>query len=704
MEKNIENVVKQLRSTLSKMDIALANIDDAIVWVDVGGNIRWCNFAFDKLVGRSHLETLGSKIAKCLPLELNGQQIEEQNYPSQTVLANKTKKRDVYTHRAQENENSLDISTSCFHFDEYEYCAILIIHDITNSLKTLDQVMESEERYELAASGCNDGLIDWDLNTGKTYYSEGWKIMLGFNDQEIGNSPDEWLNRVHPDDLSNLKNTYTNALKEKSKQLEVEYRINDSKDNYLWMRFRAVAVTNKRFPKGRIVGWQTNIGVQKAIEEQFRIDALHDKLTKLPNRTLIIDRLHNLIQRAKRHSEHKFAVLFIDVDRFKIVVDSLGHSTTDKLLVMLADRLKNVLRDGDSIGRFGGDEYVILLDSVLNESEVMMIVKRIQKSVSDSFHVDKQEIHITLSIGIAMNSTETENPEELLRDADNAMYRAKTKGHACHEFFDKEMHTHALDRLNLEADLRRAIVNKELAVYYQPIISLKTGKIVRSEALLRWFHPKRGLIPPVDFITLAEETGIIISLGEWVLTTALHQAKEWEEFGLQPTMVSVNFSSKQFHQPDLVKFVKNILNNVGVEKTTLEIEITENSAMQDIDNTTEILNGLKEIGVQLSIDDFGIGYSSLNYLKHFPLDCIKIDRSFIRNLHQNKDNLSITSAIIAMAHSLDLRVVAEGIETKEQLSILREKGCDEGQGFLFSKAISAKDTTHLLKVFKPIHI
>jgi len=432
-------------------------------------------------------------------------------------------------------------------------------------------------------------------------------------------------------------------------------------------------------------------------EKQLLHDAFHDNLTALPNRALLIDRLDRLIERAKRHPKEIFAVLFIDLDRFKLVNDSLGHLMGDKLLIQVGKRLTKIMRVSDTVARLGGDEFVILLAEIRHEYEVVLVTERVNKLLQSQFNLDSQEIFITASIGIVIYQPHYKQPMEILRDADTAMYNAKSKGATRFQIFDKTMHSQAMAVFEFEADLRRAVKQKEFVIYYQPIISLEDDKIVRLEALIRWEHPKRGLVPPLDFIPLAEETGLILPIGEWVLQTVCQQSQAWQGQGFVPTPISmaVNFSAQQFHQKDIVQLIKKELDKTNTKIFTLEIEITESVAMQNVEFTVSLLKELRLMGIQISIDDFGTGYSSLSSLKLFPIDTIKIDRNFTKDLDKNEDNAAITKAIIMMAHSLGFRVVAEGVETKEQLEFLRKQGCDEVQGFLYSPAVPPEEVPQL---------
>lgn len=561
-----------------------------------------------------------------------------------------------------------------------------------------EELRESEERYALAAQGANDGLWDWDLKSNQIYFSPRWKSMLGFEENEIGNSPEEWFTRVHPKDIERLKTKITAHLGGHVHHLQDEHRMLHKDGTYRWMLGRGLAVRNPEGRASRMAGSQTDIAERKAAEERLLHDAFHDALTGLPNRALFMDRLGLSLGRAKRPGTSLFAVLFLDLDRFKVVNDSLGHTIGDKLLVAVVKRLKRCLRPGDTLARFGGDEFALLLAEVKKIGGAIRVAERIKEALAAPFNLDGHEVFTTASIGLTMGRTDYARPEDFLRDADAAMYRAKAQGRARYEIFDSRMHARAVTLLHLESDLRRAIGHHELSIHYQPIISLQTGSITGAEALLRWQHPQRGFVSPGEFIPMAEETGLIRPVGEWVLQAACAQAMAWRADGYSGLRVTVNFSSRQFEYENIQELIRKVLKETGLAPQTLELEITESMAIRDGELGARTLNELRGIRIRISIDDFGIGSSSLAYLKRLPIATLKIDRSFVRDLAtDHPDDASITSAIIAMAHGLKLNVVAEGVETEGQLAFLRSQQCDEMQGYLFSPPVPAEAFSKLLR-------
>lgn len=440
---------------------------------------------------------------------------------------------------------------------------------------------------------------------------------------------------------------------------------------------------------------QMEIIERKKTEKQLEYQAFYDQLTDLPNRSLFKTYLRNVLERTKRDENYQFAVLFIDLDRFKVINDSLGHMIGDQLLKAVAQRINECIRPQDIIARFGGDEYAIFLENIRGSNDAIRVANRIQKALMAPFDLSGFEVFITASIGISLSSTGYSREDDIIRDADSAMYRAKGHGRANYEIFDSEMHDSAMKLLQLEADLRRAVKNEDFMVNYQPVVSLKTDRIVGVEALLRWQHPERGFVSPMEFIPLAEETGLISAMGEWILRTACAQNRAWKDAGFDRILMKVNFSVRQFQHKDLLEKIKNVLKETGMPPPCLDVEITESIATED--NCIDVLNELSSMGVHISIDDFGTGYSSMSYLKHLPIDTIKIDKSFVRDLTAASNSEGIVKAIIALAHSLNVKVIAEGVEKEEQKRFLQSYNCDEMQGYLFSRPLSAKELTALLE-------
>jgi diguanylate cyclase (GGDEF)-like protein/PAS domain S-box-containing protein len=430
----------------------------------------------------------------------------------------------------------------------------------------------------------------------------------------------------------------------------------------------------------------SDISAIKKTEERLEHLAHHDSLTNLPNRILFSDRLLQAVALAKRNKK-MIAVMLLDLDRFKEVNDTLGHRLGDQLLIEVSRRLKNSIREVDTISRLGGDEFAIILSDISDIESAAQVAQHFMQSVSEPFEIENHEIFITTSIGITIYPADSDEMESLLKNADTAMYHAKSRGKNNFQFFTNEMNNRIIEKLFIESKLRRALDHKEFQLYFQPQVEAETGCIVGMEALLRWVNPELGDMPPSKFIPIAEDTGLIIPIGAWVIQEACRQAMSWQEDGVPILNLSVNLSARQFHKQTVVEMISGILKETGFDPRHLELEITESVIMQDVDDNIQTLRSLKDLGLRLSIDDFGTGYSSLNYLKRFPIDVLKIDQSFVRDITSDPDNSSVVSAIIALAHSLNLKVIAEGVETAEQLEFLREHKCDEVQGYLFSRPI-----------------
>jgi len=570
------------------------------------------------------------------------------------------------------------------------------VDDVTARKQAEEALRESEERYALAVRGANDGLWDWNLRNGQVYFATRWKEMLGCTEEQVGQLPEEWFKRVHPEDLESVTAAIAAHREGLTPHFQVEHRMQHADGRYLWMLSRGSATRDAAGKATRMAGSQSDITVRKEAEEQLLRDAFHDGLTGLPNRALFTDRLERSIARTVRDTNHRFAVLFLDLDRFKMINDSLGHNAGDQLLVAFAKRLTESLRPADTVARLGGDEFTVLLEDPREPDDAVGVADRIIAGLRKPFTLGTQEVFVGTSVGIALSNSGYSRPQDVLRDADTAMYRAKAMGKSRYQVFDIAMHARAVSMLQIENDLRRAIDRNEFELHYQPILDLGTRRLRAFEALVRWRHPERGLISPADFIPVAEETGLIIPLGRWVLEEACRQTARWHaQFPQQPVDINVNLSGKQFSQGDLVEQVVTVLHETQLPAKHLILEITESVVMENPEATISMLHRLKTIGVQLNIDDFGTGYSSLAYLQRFPVDAMKIDRSFIARIGQDPENIEIVKTIIALAHNLNMKVTAEGIETSEQLAHLEGLSCENAQGYYLSRPVMSGAATKM---------
>ncbi|TAN52581.1 MAG: PAS domain S-box protein [Rhodospirillales bacterium] len=576
---------------------------------------------------------------------------------------------------------------------------LLSYTDVTDLKRREAALKQSEERYALAAQGSNDGLWDWDLKSNRVYYSPRWKNMLGCRDEEVGSSPDDWFARVHPDDADELKAALDSHLSGATTHIEVEYRIRHNDGRYRWMLLRGASVADPQTGKAaRMAGSQTDITERKRTEQQLLHDAFHDGLTGLPNRALFMDRLGQALTRVKRDSTRSFAVMFLDLDRFKYVNDSLGHSAGDSLIVSIARRLDTSRRASDTVARLGGDEFALLIEDVANNESALDIAERLRQAITKPISLVGQEIFPTASMGIAIAHQGYERPEEMLIDADLAMYEAKSVGRDRIAIFEPSMRAHSSKQLELGSDLRRAFERNELVMFYQPIIGMENGRISGFEALIRWRHPVKGIVPPGDFIPLAEETGLIIPIGWWVIEESSKRMQAWNTAlrNDRQMMMSINISARQFKEPGLIDRIADLIEENKLDVTQIKLEITESLLMDNPEVATEWLSNLKALGVSLSIDDFGTGYSSLSYLHRFPFDYLKVDRSFVATMFEKRENMEIVRAIVALGTNLGMRIIAEGVETAEQYEVLKELGCHYAQGYYFSRPIPESDAATLI--------
>jgi diguanylate cyclase (GGDEF)-like protein/PAS domain S-box-containing protein len=548
---------------------------------------------------------------------------------------------------------------------------------------------ESEERYALAVAGARDGIWDWDLTRGEIHFSSRWFELLQLSGVDERSAPPMWFDRVHPEDQVGLDQALNAHLRGDTPYLEHEFRMRNGAGQTMWALCRAVAIRDDSGRATRIAGSLTDISDRKLAEARLVHEVLHDTLTGLPNRTLFLDRLDLTLKQQRRDPKRTFAVLFLDLDGFKTINDSLGHAAGDELLIEFGKRLSMFLRPGDSVARLGGDEFAILLTDISGINEATRVAERIHELLSLKFVIGDKDVYATASIGIAVsNEPKYEKPGDLLRDADMAMYRAKSSRTGSYSVFHSVMYESALQRLELETDLRSALSRNELVTYYQPIVSLDQLQVIGFEALLRWFHPVRGVIGPDVFIPLAEKCGLIGPLSWWVMRDACRQMRDLQSSDprFAKLSISINISSRLFGEPEFAARTADILEKTGLRPESLHLEITENALLQHESTTVAELTALRERGVKFHLDDFGTGYASLSYLNRFSYDTIKIDRSFIASSDATRGR-RIIDALISLSTVLGMDVIAEGVETEEQAQKLRDLNCRVAQGFLFSKPL-----------------
>ena len=558
-----------------------------------------------------------------------------------------------------------------------------------------------EERFHLALEGAKDGHWYWDLEAEKIYFSSTWASMIGFEEEELGNDPEEWFERVHPHNLPELKSFLSAHLYGKAENFCCQYRILHRDGSYVWVMSRGIALWDVDSNPTAIAGGQFDISETLTAEKKIVDDAYRDKLTGLPNREACMIRIQRCMEHQQEDQRNKFAVMFLDLDRFKSINDTFGHLVGDQLLAATASRIKNCLRDNycDMVARFGGDEFVVLLEELRHREYALLVAERIRDALRGPFKLGKHDVTTGASIGVVYGDSRVEKTEDLLRNADTAMYQAKSQGCGQIQIFNEEMRRDVVRSFELSNDLATVLERGDLRLHYQPIVCLKTGKIVRAEALLRWWRAGE-LVGPTEFIPLAEETGFIDQIGEWALRTACTQNVVWQEAGLPKIRVAVNLSGHQLRKTALPDKVFDILTEVGLDCEWIELELTESALMDEGASQgrvqTETLRELSDQGVKLSIDDFGIGHSSLSHLRRLPFSTLKIDKSFIAGLFTEPKSPAVARGLIQMAHSLGLAVVAEGVESLKQLAFVRKEGCDFVQGYLVSRPVVAEGLGQLL--------
>ncbi len=555
----------------------------------------------------------------------------------------------------------------------------------------LEVQQESEERYERAARGASDGLWEWDLGTGSTYFSERFCEMLGLTRAQLGSHIDEWLTRVHPDDLTALRAAIDEHLEGKTPRLEHEHRLKSEGGSYLWVHVRGMASKAEQGSPALLTGWTTDITARKSAEQDLRFHAFRDSLTGLPNRSLFTDRLRQAILRCRERSGTHIAVLLIDLDRFKRVNDSLGHSAGDGLLLAVSERLRKGVRVEDTVARLGGDEFALLLQDVAVVEDAIEVAGRVRKALLEPVLIKGRAVTSGCSIGIVVTNSVDMTPADIVRDADTAMYRAKDQGRGHWALFDPSMRTRAVERLTLEGELRHGLAHGQFEIFYQPIVD-GAGSFAGFEALPRWRHPRLGLLLPGEFIQLAEETGLIMDLGDHVLSEACKLGKRIESrVKAGNWTVHVNLSPRQLQRPDIGGRIDVILQATRLDPARLCVEVTEDVILDEVPAGGALFEELRKKGIKLCMDDFGTGYSSLSYLHRFRVDFLKIETAFVHGAETREGGIQIVRSLVNLARNLGITAVAEGVETQRQWEILRGLGCPLAQGFFFAQPLSSTD-------------
>ena len=557
------------------------------------------------------------------------------------------------------------------------------------SVEALRAAKESEQRYAMAAAGSNDGLWDWDLDADLFYVSDRWKLMIGLSTADRIERSEQWFRDVHQEDLPGLRAELARHLDGDTPHFEHEYRMQHLDGSPRWVLCRGIAVRDETGKPTRIAGSQTDVTIRRRVQDELAHAALHDDLTGLANRMLFTAMLDRSLARAQRSQNYQFAVLFVDLDHFKLVNDSLGHVAGDKFLVAMARRFLKQMRPGDLLARLGGDEFAVLLDDMPDVATASTIAERLQLALLEAFEIDGRDFYASASMGIAVGNNGYLKSEDLLRDADAAMYHAKSLGRARCQTFDPSMHASAVQRLTIETRLRRAVERQELSLEYQPIVALGAQEVCGFEALVRWKHADGTMTPPSEFIPIAEETGLIGPMTRWVLKESCRQVAAWQRALGQPVPLTVNISAKLFDRSTLVDEVREAIKESGLLPGTLKLDITENFLANNADEVIQRLDGFRAIPVELCLDDFGTGFSSLSYLHHYRLDALKIDGAFIGQLGSDFSEAPIVTSIVNIARELGMGVIAEGVETLQQADRLIGLKCPLAQGSHFSKPLSA---------------
>jgi diguanylate cyclase (GGDEF)-like protein/PAS domain S-box-containing protein len=666
------------------------NSSEIVKIVDPDGTLRYVNPAFERVLGYDPEEVVGKMnvLDHVHPDDLSHVLEETEKAMAEGGIA--TNKAE-YRFRHKDGSWRWMESIGTYLLEDPAVGGVVVAsRDVTER-------KEAEERYRTLVERVPAAVYVQEIGSPDSamYMSPRIEDLTGYTPEECKDRDLRWR-MVHPEDRGRIQSE-DERTGEPGEVFATEYRVLHRDGHTVWVRNESVLVEDEASGSRYWQGFMLDITERKEAEERLEHQALYDHLTDLPNRYLFLDRLVRALELTRRRRGRKAAVLFMDLDEFKVINDSLGHEVGDLLLTVVAQRLRRCLRPEDTLARFGGDEFVVLIEAIADPTQAVRVAERITEQVRRPFILGGRELYVASSIGISLGDVRTHDPDALLREADTAMYRAKDEGGGF-RVFDPTMYERALGRLKVENDLRRAIEQEEFVVHYQPIVDPKSGELWGMEALVRWDHPEWGLLEPSEFVPAAEESGIIIPMGEQVLRESCLRAKEWQEENprIPPLVMSVNLSASQLSRLDLADTVERVLQETGLEGSRLILDVTETAYVKLLAGNTTILDRLRGLGLRFSIDDFGTGYSSLSYLKRLPADAIKVDRSFVKGLGETVEDSAVVRMIIELAHTLGLEVIAEGVETEEQMALLEEMGCDFAQGFLFAQPLPPEDIPGLL--------
>jgi len=695
---------RELEQAKRFLEEVLTSMPDPVFVLSLeDGHIRMANQAASSLLDWKVEELVGCQISKFFGQKKISQELRRLNESHQRngfekAMFHLETELLTRTHQAV----PILLSGSLFQSPEEDALVVLVAKDIRERKQAEEALLKSEERYALAVRAAAEGLFDWDLHSDEIYLSPRWRSMLPEIVLSEHINGDTWYKLIDQRDRESVRGELESLLYSGAELFCIEYRLQLPTGGVLWVLCQGVIVRDERGFALRLVGSQTDITQKKEIKEKLLYDALHDNLTGLPNRMLMVSHLERAIAQYKRRDNYHFALLFLDLDGFKKVNDGLGHECGDRLLIEISKRISETLRPGDIIARFGGDEFLIFLDDLGHIGDAFSVVERIQGLASSPVLVDGYKLKVSASIGIVFGDENYQHPEEILRNADIAMYEAKRKGKDQYVIFDEQMFNSVKEALNMEIELRNALDRDELQLYYQPLVNLETGELTGVEALLRWNSKKLGFVSPGQFIPIAEDTGLIVPIGRWVIQEACRQLRQWQrDFHTGDSLtLSVNISGRQLCLDHFVPELEAILNESELRPDQLDLEITETFLIDNPKLASTKLKEIRNLGIGLHLDDFGTGYSSLSYLRNYPISCIKIDRSFTWELEERGKGLSIVRSIIQLADGLGLGTIAEGIETSSQLKMLQELGCSVGQGYFFAKPMSAKEIEERFLLFK----